>query len=94
MATYGYYGRANAENRSITKFYSRSHGLELEQTDPFKIDLAGNAKLESLYLDKEKDDGYIRDQNVFSNSISIEDTIAVVVRYDSGALLTYSLNAY
>ena len=66
----------------------------MEQTDPFKIDLAGNAKLESLYLDKEKDDGYIRDQNVFSNSISIEDTIAVVVRYDSGALLTYSLNAY
>ena len=89
-----YYGRANAEARGITEFYSRSHGSEFKQTDPFTIDLANNKKLRSLYLDAEKDDGYIRDQSVFSDGISIEDTAAVLVRYDSGALMTYSLNAY
>ena len=42
----------------------------------------------------EKDSGYIRDRSVFSDDISIEDTLGVTVKYETGAILTYSLNAY
>src|SRR5690606_31471440 len=44
--------------------------------------------------DVEKEDGYIRDQNVFGDGISIEDTMNVLVRYKSGAQLSYTLSAY
>jgi predicted dehydrogenase len=47
-----------------------------------------------LYLDNEKYDGYFRDQCVFGKRIDIEDTMNLVVSYDSGALLSYSLNAF
>ncbi|KAL1835353.1 hypothetical protein VTK73DRAFT_5746 [Phialemonium thermophilum] len=47
-----------------------------------------------MYLEAEREDGYHRDQNVFGDGISIEDTMAVLVRYKGGALLSYSLTAY
>jgi hypothetical protein len=47
-----------------------------------------------LYLDAEKDSGYIRDRNVFRDGITIEDTMAVMVRYRSNVVLNYSLIAY
>lgn len=89
-----FYGRENAENRGITKFYSRVHGSENAKGDPFALVMEGNEQLENLYLNAEKDDGYIRDQSVFGDNISIEDTMSVLVRYRSGAMMSYSLNAY
>ncbi len=59
----------------------------------FYLDLAGDPSLKSLYLDNETHDGYYRDQCVFRAEIDIEDTMNVIVRYDSGAMLSYSLNA-
>ena len=56
--------------------------------------MKGSETLENLYLNAEKDDGYLRDQSVFSDGISIEDTMSVLVRYKSGAMMSYSLNAY
>ena len=47
-----------------------------------------------MYLACEKYDGYIRDRCVFGKGIDIEDTMNLVVRYDSGAFLSYSLNAF
>lgn len=47
-----------------------------------------------MYLDAEAEDGYQRDQSVFGDGISIEDTMGVMVRYSNKAILTYSLNAY
>lgn len=47
-----------------------------------------------MYLDAEQEDGYQRDQSVFGDGISIEDTLGVMVRYENKAILTYSLNAY
>jgi hypothetical protein len=47
-----------------------------------------------MYLDAEKYDGYQRDQSVFGDGISIEDTMGVIVKYKNNAILTYSLNAY
>ena len=44
--------------------------------------------LRELYLDAEKDDGYIRDQSVFGDNISIEDVMNVIVNYDNGAIMS------
>ena len=89
-----FYGRENAENRGVTKFYTRVHGSENAKGDPFALVMEGNENLENLYLNAEKDDGYIRDQSVFGDGISIEDTMNALVKYESGATMSYSLNAY
>lgn len=49
--------------------------------------------LSALCLDAEAEDGYHRDQNVFGPGVTIEDDMAVLVRYVSGATLTYHLTA-
>lgn len=89
-----FYGRHNAEKRGVTNFYSRCHGSEAAKNDPFAIDMENNPALKGMYLDAEEDSGYIRDRSVFSDDISIEDTMAVLVRYKNNAMLTYSLNSY
>lgn len=89
-----YYGRENAENRGVTSFYQRAYGSETAKNDPFALHLEENDRLKALYLDAEKDDGYQRDQSVFGDGISIEDTLGVVVKYHNKAVLTYSLTAY
>jgi predicted dehydrogenase len=60
----------------------------------FAIDLAGDADLKALYADAAEVDGYRRDQDVFAPGVSIEDDLAVLVRYARGATLTYHLTAY
>jgi predicted dehydrogenase len=89
-----FYGRENAERRGVTKFYSRVHGSPNAAGDPFAYDPAESPDMKAMYLDAEKDDGYLRDQSVFGDGISIEDTMAVLVRYASGAMMSYSLVAY
>ncbi|MGG1550159.1 Gfo/Idh/MocA family oxidoreductase [Paenibacillus ferrarius] len=89
-----FYGRENAERRGVTQFYQRAHGSETAKNDPFALHLESNAHLKALYLDAETADGYQRDQSVFGDGISIEDTLGVLVRYENQAILTYSLNAY
>lgn len=89
-----FYGRENAEERGITKFYSRVNGQKNAIGDPFALVMQGNKQLENLYLNAEQDDGYIRDQSVFGDNISIEDTMNVLVQYANGAQMSYSLNAY
>ena len=94
MGDLKFYGRENAEERGITKFYSRVHGQKNAEGDPFALVMENNEGLRRLYLDAEADDGYIRDQSVFGDNISIEDTMNVLVQYKNGAQLSYSLNAY
>ncbi|EME82175.1 uncharacterized protein MYCFIDRAFT_43195 [Pseudocercospora fijiensis CIRAD86] len=96
MGDLKFYGKANAEKRGVSRFYNRSHGHlnSNAKDDPFALDLSSNATLKSMYLDAEHEDGYYRDQSVFSDGISIEDTMSVMVRYRSGAVMTYSLTAY
>jgi predicted dehydrogenase len=89
-----FYGRENAERRGVTRFYSRAHGSPQAAGDPFALHLERSSALRQLYLDAEKDDGYQRDQSVFGDGISIEDTMSVLVRYASGAMMSYSLVAY
>jgi predicted dehydrogenase len=89
-----FYGRENAEKAGQTNFYSRAHGSKIAKDDPFAIHLEDTEQLKEMYLDAEHEDGYYRDQSVFGDGISIEDTMGVMVKYRSGALLTYNLVAY
>ena len=94
MGDLNFYGMKNAERRGVKKIYSRCHGSEAAKNDPFAIALENNEQLKALYLDAEADSGYIRDRSVFSDDISIEDTMGVMVKYTNNIILTYSLNAY
>lgn len=89
-----FYGRENAEKRGVTKFYERATGNPNAEGDPFALPLDDNPHLKAMYLDAEGEDGYRRDQSVFGDGISIEDTMSVLVKYKNKAQLTYSLNAY
>jgi predicted dehydrogenase len=89
-----FYGMNNAEKRGIKHFYSRYYGNDFAKNDPFAIDLESSDDLREMYLNAEKDSGYIRDRNVFADDVSIEDTLGATVRYNNGTILTYSLNAY
>jgi predicted dehydrogenase len=89
-----FYGRANADKRGERHDYPRAHGAPAARSDPFALHLADDPKLRALYLDAEHEDGYFRDQNVFGDGITIEDDMAVLVRYASGATMSYHLTAY
>ena len=62
--------------------------------DPFELDLRSDERLEALYLQAEKHDGYRRDQSVFAAGITTEDNLTALVDYSRGAMLTYALNAH
>ncbi len=86
-----FYGGENARARGMGERPSRGTGAE---GDPFALDLRDDPRLEELYLKSEHHDGYIRDRDVFDDGIDIEDNLALVVDYRSGAVMTYSLNAH
>ena len=96
-----YYGRENAVRRGDERWtrYARYLGSATGD-DPFKYDYARSMLQDTeyeraLYLGAaETESGYVRDQNVFREGITIEDTMNVLVAYRTGVLLNYSLNAY
>lgn len=94
LGNLAFYGKKNALQRGVRTFYERGTGSLAARKDPFALDLSKSENLKALYLDAEHEDGYKRDLSVFSEGISIEDTMNVLVRYKSGAQMSYSLNAY
>lgn len=94
MGDLRFYGRENAEARGVTQFYERAHGNPNAQGDPFALQMAENDWLRKMYLEAEHEDGYLRDRSVFSDGISIEDDMSVMVRYRNRATMTYHLTAY
>ena len=89
-----FYGDENGRRRGLARPYDRAHDAPEAADDPFALHLAGNEKMTALYLDAEHEDGYHRDQNVFGPGVTIEDDMAVSVRYRSGATMSYHLTAY
>ncbi|MEV4545303.1 Gfo/Idh/MocA family oxidoreductase [Micromonospora echinaurantiaca] len=87
---YGESGRRHGYARD----YDRAHGSPAAGDDPFALRLAAHPRLRELYLDAEAEDGYQRDRNVFAPGITIEDDMAVLARYSTGATMTYHLTAY
>ncbi|HWA87268.1 MAG TPA: Gfo/Idh/MocA family oxidoreductase [Opitutus sp.] len=91
-----FYGQQNAVARgdaALTK-YARYTGAAGAAKDPFALDLHEHESLVGLYLNAEKDSGYLRDQNVFREGIDIYDNMSVVVRYRTGVQLNYSLVSF
>lgn len=95
-----FYGRENAIRRGDGAYttYPRYHKTETNK-DPFAFRygdwVVDDADYEShVYLDAEAESGYIRDQNVFRDGITIEDVMNVMVRYRNGTLLNYTLNSF
>ena len=89
-----FYTPETAERYGLTRRTERCHGCPESEKCNFFIDLAGNDGLRALYMDNEKYDGYVRDKCVFSKEIDIEDSMQLVVTYDTGAKMSYSLNAF
>ena len=89
----GFYGRSNAHKRGLDFKYERYTGQDTVG-DPFALKLDDDEDLRRMYYEAEVHDGYIRDRNVFSDGVTIEDNMAVLVRYTGGATLQYSLNAF
>ncbi|MEP7293842.1 MAG: Gfo/Idh/MocA family oxidoreductase, partial [Chloroflexota bacterium] len=89
-----FYGRQNAEARGEHYPYRRYTGEAAAKDDPFALFLNEKEVFRGLYMNAEAETGYLRDQNVFGEPITIEDTMAVTARYRSGVLLSYSLIAY
>ncbi|MFF3444858.1 Gfo/Idh/MocA family oxidoreductase [Streptosporangium sp. NPDC002721] len=89
-----FYGAGNARARGLRDRPGRAHGAPGLGTDPYLLDISADPRLKRLYLDAEHEDGYLRDQDVFDEGVTIEDNMAVLAGYSRGATLTYSLNAH
>ncbi len=87
-----FYGSENADARGLPSRAER--GTHSGQHSPWELDLNDDPSLKELYLDNESYDGYHRDQDVFGPGVTTEDNLAVIVDYESGATLSYSLNAH
>lgn len=87
-----FYGEHNARQRGIPP--RPRLGRDLPSGDPFRIDLAADPALRALYLDAEALDGYHRDVDVFADGITTEDSLGLVICYQRGATMTYSLSAF
>ncbi|WP_434739908.1 Gfo/Idh/MocA family protein [Micromonospora sp. SH-82] len=87
---YGDHGRRHGYARD----YERVHGSPAATDDPFALRMTDHPRLRELYLDAEGEDGYHRDRNVFAPGVTIEDDMAVLATYSTGATMTYHLTAY
>lgn len=91
-----FYGKDNAIARGEGRFseYPRYTGEPLSFGDPFAFDLNESEATRELYLKAEAETGYVRDRNVFREGIDIEDSLSVMIRYRTGEIANYSLNAF
>ncbi|MBE2212545.1 MAG: Gfo/Idh/MocA family oxidoreductase [Opitutaceae bacterium] len=89
-----FYTPAMAKRFGLSGPHERCRTCPEKDKCGFFMDLAAEPSLKALYLDNEHHDGYFRDRCVFRDSIDIEDTMNVIVKYDTGTTLSYSLNAF
>jgi predicted dehydrogenase len=89
-----FYVPATADALGLAGHGERCHTCPVSARCPYRLDLAGDPELKSLYLDSEGADGYLRDGCIFSSEISIEDTMQVQVGYANGVSMNYTLCAY
>jgi predicted dehydrogenase len=89
-----FYTPQMAQRLGLKSHHERCHTCPETNACSFYLDLAADPGFKTLYLDNEQYDGYFRDQCVFRPGIDIEDTMNVIVRYQGGATLSYSLNAF
>jgi len=84
------------------KFYGRNNTYRgthcrtcpFQQQCKFYWDVTKNSDYQKLYVDCESEDGYLRDACVWREDTNIYDAMSVRVRYETGAILTYTSNTY
>lgn len=89
-----FYTPEMARRMGLSGPHERCHTCPEKDKCTFFFSLEADPNLKAMYLDAEKYDGYFRDQCVWRPSITIEDTMNVIVKYQGGATLSYSLNAF
>lgn len=93
LGNLSFYGPEQARKPGI-RIYERTYGTENAKSDPYALDLKQSKQLTGMYLEAEKEDGYIRDRSVWSEGITIEDTLGMMVQYENNVIMSYSCNAY
>lgn len=89
-----FYTPATARRMGLSGAHDRCLTCPEKARCGFRLDLGASPHLKALYLDNEQYDGYHRDRCVWRPDIDIEDTMNALVDYDTGATLSYSLNAF
>ena len=89
-----FYTPAMARRLGLGGAHERCGTCEVKSRCAFQLDLGASPMLKALYRDQEAHDGYWRDRCIFRPEIDIEDTMNALVTYDTGATLSYSLNAF
>jgi len=89
-----FYTPKMAQRFGLQSYHERCRTCPEKEKCSFYLDIEADANFKDLYLDNEKYDNYFRDRCVFRPEISIEDTMNVIVKYKTGATLSYSLNAF
>ncbi len=88
-----YYNEANANRLGLLGHSDRCLTCPKTTICPFYLNLR-EGKLKDLYLEQEHYDNYQRDKCVFSDEITIYDTMSAHVHFESGVLMSYTLNAF
>jgi predicted dehydrogenase len=88
-----YYTPKMAKRMGLASHHERCHTCPEKDKCTFFLDITKDKNFKELYFDNEKFDGYFRDRCVWRPDIDIEDTMNVIVKYKTGATLSYSLNA-
>ncbi len=89
-----FYNSQQANLYGLKNHAERCLDCKLKSQCNFYMDIEKSQQIKELYYNNEREDGYIRDKCVFSDSIDIEDTMSVQVQYKCGAVLTYALNSF
>jgi predicted dehydrogenase len=72
----------------------RCRGCEHSAECPYYFELGKDPFLEALFEEPSREDGYLRDACVFREDIDIPDTMSALIRYASGAQVSYSCSTY
>lgn len=89
-----FYTEQQANNYGLRGHGQRCLDCNVSSKCNYYLDLNSMDHLVELYLNNEKYDGYYRDMCIFSDQIDIEDNMNVIVDYENGVKLSYSLNAF
>jgi len=89
-----FYTPQTADRYGLTQRGERCHGCPEAARCPFLLDMSQMEGLRKMYLETEQHDSYYRDRCVFSPQIDIEDTMNVMVNYENGVKMSYSLNSF
>jgi len=87
------YGGLNVYGKNGAFRYTNCRPCPHKSECKFYWDITKDARLTKLYSECESADSYQRDGCVYKNDIDIYDAMSAIVKYSSGASMSYSLNA-